>query len=140
MLVGHLKWEEEYKQLYEEIKAAAEAEDPEPEEEEGRNREQDLQNLSELIRRIKQSTRNILRYFHEHPEDFDKLKDLIGAKRSYKVNEFVNLFSNQYEICRQRMTTSKEEEDSKAEQLRLLEAKVDSQSNLDCEIEEWEDS
>jgi phosphatidate phosphatase PAH1 len=134
MLVGHLKWEEEYKQLSEEIKAAAEAEDQEPEEEEGRNKEQDLQNLLELVKRIKQSIRNILRYFHEHPKDFNKLKDIIGPKRSSKINEFVNMFSNHYEICRQRMNTSKEEEDSKAEQLKLLEEKVTYLSDIDYQI------
>ena len=124
MLVGHLKWQEEYKQLYEDIKQAAAEEDQEPEEEGGRNKEKDERDLAELIKRIKQSIRNILRYFHEHPEDFEKLKEIISPKRSHKIYEFINLFNNQYMVARQRMTTSKEEEDSKAEQLKLLEAKV----------------
>eukprot|EP00826_Nyctotherus_ovalis_P064931 TRINITY_DN9534_c0_g2_i5.p5 TRINITY_DN9534_c0_g2~~TRINITY_DN9534_c0_g2_i5.p5 ORF type:complete len:143 (+),score=57.27 TRINITY_DN9534_c0_g2_i5:340-768(+) len=138
MLVGHLKWEEEYKQFHEEMKAAAEAEGQEAEEEGGRNKERDEQNLESLIKRIKQSIRNTLRYFHEHPEDFDKLKDLIGPKRSSKINEFVHAFNNYFEICRQRMTTSKEEEDSKAEQLKLLEEKVFCTAKVDCEIKKCE--
>lgn len=133
MLVGHLKWEEEYKQLHEEMKAAVEVEG-EDQEEGGRDKEQDRRSLESLIKRIKQSIRNILRYFHEHPEDFDKLKDLIGPKRSSKINEFVHVFNNHFEICRQRMTTSKEEEDSKAKQLNLLEEKVLRTAEVDCEI------
>jgi len=124
MLVGHLNWEDEYKQLCEEIKAAAESEEPQVEGEEGRNKEADQQKLTELIGRIKQSMRNILRYFQEKRSDFEKLKDLIGVKKSSKIHEFYQMFVNQYEVFRQKMTTSKEEEDSKSEQLKMLEEKV----------------
>ena len=124
MLVGHLKWEEDYKLFYDEIKAAAESDEPQAEGEEGRNKEADLQKLSELMGRIKQSMRNVVRYFYEKRPSFEKLRDLIGSKKSSKASDFLTLFSIQYDIFKQKMTTSKEEEDSKAEQLKLLEEKA----------------
>jgi len=128
MLVGHLKWEDDYKQLYEEIKASAEAEaeSAEGEGEQGRDKEADKQKQGELTEMIKQSIRNIVRFFHENRTEFDKLKDLIGHKKSSKIHEFVTYYANQHDIFKHKMTTSKEEEDSKAEQLKQLEEKVKS--------------
>ena len=126
--MGHKKWEEEYTQLDGLIKATNEQQlsEGENEGEETRNKEADLQKLSELHERIKQSIRNIVRYCHEHKPEFDRLKELIGHKRNTKIQEFVLMFVSQHEIFRQKMTTSKEEEDSKTEQLKQLQDRVPS--------------
>ncbi len=125
MLVGHLKLEEDYKQLDEKINAPEESEEPQGEDEDkAKNREADLQERERLIERIKQSVRNMVRYFHDKRGTLEKLREMLCTKKSSKVHEFVGVFGNQYEVFRQRMTTSKEEEDSKSEQLKLLEEKV----------------
>lgn len=127
MLTGHLKWEEDFRQLYDKMKNESqepEAESEEEEEERKRNREADMRQFVELENRIKQSVRNIVRYFHTNRQMFDKVKDIIGHKRGGKIGEFPMLFAIQYEIFKQKMTTSKEEDDSKAEMLEQLEEKV----------------
>lgn len=137
MLVAHLKWEEEYKAFDAAIKESANEEVPEGEE--ARNVEADQQKLEEMKNRIKQSIRNIVRYCYDKREEFDKLKELIGHKKSGKILEFSSLFFHQFEIFRQKMTTSKEEEDSKQEQMKLLDEKVKELSNrinLDKKAEE----
>jgi hypothetical protein len=127
-IVGHKKWEEEYTQLDALIKAGDEEKQPEGENEgeETRNKEADQQKLSELHERIKQSIRNIVRYCHEHKPKFEQLKEIIGHKRNTKIQEFFLMFASQFDIFRQKMTTSKEEEDSKAEQLKQLQDRVPS--------------
>jgi hypothetical protein len=128
LLVGHIKFEEDYKQLYEKIKSANEEEGAAPEEEveEGKtvDKEADLKKLNEYAVRIKQSIRNIIRYFHEKRSEFEKLRDIIGHKKSSKIQDFTSVFVSQYDVFKQKMTTSKEEEDSKSEQLKLLEEKI----------------
>lgn len=119
MLEGHLKWEEEYKQLDSAIKASEEEELPEGEE--GRNKEEDKKKLEELRNRIKQSIRNIVRFCYENKADFEKLVDI---RKNSKIQEFSSLFFHQYEIFRMKMTTSKEEEDSKQEQMKELDERV----------------
>ncbi|MDR3582420.1 MAG: hypothetical protein P4L67_04070 [Candidatus Pacebacteria bacterium] len=131
LLGNQLNLEEEFRKLYDKIKTEdqEEAEPAEGEEEEGHNKEADMAQLAELSTRIKQSIRNIVRFFHENKEEFKNL--IVGHKRSGKVSEFVALFTNQYDVFRQKMITSKEEEDSKAEQLQQLEEKVGMQYNQD---------
>ena len=125
-IVGHKKWEEEYTQLYTSIKASSQEEpvEGEVEEEAVHNKEADLLKLSELNDKIKQSIRNIVRYCHEKKAEFDRLKEMSSHKKNTKIQEFVLTFVSQYEIFRQKMTTSKEEEDSKAEQLKQLQDRV----------------
>ena len=131
LLVGHIRFEEDYKQLYEKIRTSADEEaaaaEEEGEEREAVDKEADLKRLNEYAERIKQSIRNIVRYFHEKRSEFEKLRDIIGHKKSSKMQDFASVFISQYEVFRQKMTTSKEEEDSKSEQLKLLEEKVHNQ-------------
>lgn len=122
MLEGHLKWEEEFKQLDAAIKASEEEEIPEGEE--GRNKEADQQKMEELRNRIKQSIRNIVRFCYENKQEFEKLRDFFGHKKNSKIQEFASLFFQQFEIFRMKMTTSKEEEDSKQDQMKQLDEKV----------------
>jgi hypothetical protein len=125
MLVAHLKWEEEFRKLDAAIKAAAEEEIQEGEEEEAKLKQQeDKKKLEDLKNRIKQSIRNIVRYCYASRPEFDKLKELIGHKKSSKMQEFLSLFFQQFDIFKIKMTTSKEEEDSKKEEIAALDEKI----------------